>query len=159
MTRITAEKITRAFYCFPVFALFIFTAAAIAENAEFKQIKGLEKQERETHAAAVIPVIVRPSVEFTAGELRDPFKEPSGKAVEEVDNSQQPQTEERLPELTVQGLVWGGKITQAIINNTVVKQGDTISGAKVITITKEGVTVLFKGKQYKLSPPAKPAGA
>jgi hypothetical protein len=45
-------------------------------------------------------------------------------------------------------------LPQAIINNKVLKVGDTIEGAQVKNIGKEGITVLFEGSEYNLSSPA-----
>jgi hypothetical protein len=54
--------------------------------------------------------------------------------------------------LIVQGLIWGGSFPQAIVNNKIVKVGDTVDGANVTAIDKDGVTVLFQEREYKLSP-------
>lgn len=114
--------------------------------------------ERTTINTEVITVqaepIERPDVEYTADSQRDPFRslivEAKGTG---QDESYVPGGEE-LPTLTVQGLVWGGKFPQAIINNKVVKIGDIIEGAQVANIEKGGVRLLFKGKNYSLSSPA-----
>jgi hypothetical protein len=52
--------------------------------------------------------------------------------------------------LIVQGVVWKGKILQAIINHKVFDIGDTIEGAKIIEISRKGVTVLYKERSYLL---------
>jgi hypothetical protein len=51
-------------------------------------------------------------------------------------------------------LIWGSSLPQAIVNNKVVKVGDKIEGAEVVSIDKQGVTVLFANKEHKLSSPA-----
>jgi len=53
----------------------------------------------------------------------------------------------------VQGVIWGGSLSQAIINNKVVTIGDDIEGAKIIYIDRQGITVIFEGKQYRLLSP------
>ncbi len=53
--------------------------------------------------------------------------------------------------LIVQGVVWGGAMPQAIINNKVFNIGDVIEGAKVIEINKKGVILLYKDRTYLLS--------
>ncbi len=97
--------------------------------------------------------IVRPAVTYAAQDLRDPFKmvfdedknSPNGPAAVEVP----------LPELTVQGVIWGTGTPQAIINNKVVKVGDTVvPGVRVIDISKEAITVFFGTRNYTLSSPA-----
>lgn len=52
--------------------------------------------------------------------------------------------------LIVQGVVWGGAMPQAIINNRVTNIGDVIEGAKVIDISKKGVILLYKDRKYLL---------
>jgi len=54
----------------------------------------------------------------------------------------------------LQGLVWGGDFPQAIINNKMVKIGDTIEGVEVVAIGKEGVTLVYANKKYNLSSPS-----
>lgn len=87
-------------------------------------------------------------VEYTGQDMRDPFQSPF-------------ELEEGLPTATskadvsnleVQGMVWGSTAPQAIINNTVVKIGDVIDGAQVLDIRKEGVYLLYMGKQLILRP-------
>jgi hypothetical protein len=107
----------------------------------------------------VLPVIEKPTVEYKADGLRDPFK-----GYQEEMRESMPQTPEQvillappatLPEFKIQGTIWGGSIPQAIINNKVVKIGDDIEGAKIIGINKDGVKVIFDNREYNLSPPAK----
>ena len=52
--------------------------------------------------------------------------------------------------LIVQGVVWGGIMPQAIINDRVINIGDVIEGAKVIDISKKGVILLYKDRKYLL---------
>jgi hypothetical protein len=96
-------------------------------------------------------VITRPNVEYRAQGLRNPFEQPV--LVSESDNVESSLKFEvaKLPQLTVQGIIWGGNFPQAIINNKVVKIGDVLEGAEVVEIEKEGVTVLFAGVDYKLT--------
>ena len=98
--------------------------------------------------------IARPEVVYKAGGLRDPFQNPLTEANE---LARKPEgagvAESRVqPSLSVQGLVWGGNFPQAIVNNKIVKVGDTIEGAYIISIDKSGVTVLFEEREYKFSP-------
>lgn len=93
--------------------------------------------------------------EYKAEALRDPFqsylvKEEKKAIVEKTVES----GIQNLPPLTVQGIIWGGKVPQAIINNKVVKAGDIIEEVKITDITNNGVTVSFAGQQYNLSTPA-----
>jgi len=52
--------------------------------------------------------------------------------------------------LIVQGVIWGGAMPQAIINNRVINIGNVIEGAKVIDINKKGVVLLYKDHNYLL---------
>lgn len=152
----TGTKIKVYFYIIPVFIFGLFKGDVFAGRAEFENIKSLESQEKQPAEAERI---IRPSVEYKAAGLRDPFEAPSVKKREDEEKSAEPKVSRvPPPDLTVQGLIWGGNIPQAIINNKVVKVGDTIQGVKIISITKDGVTVLFEGMQYSLSSPAMSAG-
>lgn len=98
------------------------------------------------------------AVEYKAENLRDPFMgylpKPKdlgtgpGKDREPVIAPPQIRP---LPPLTIQGIIWGGKFPQAIINNKVVKTGDFIDEVKIIEINKEGITVSFDNRKYVLS--------
>jgi len=91
-----------------------------------------------------------PNIEYKAGELRDPFWSPQKeKRIKERLPQKQVQ-EKPLPALKVKGIVWGGEFPQAIINNKVVKIGDTVDGVQIVGINKFGVTVSFENRQYNL---------
>lgn len=81
-------------------------------------------------------------IEYKSEDLRDPFEKEQPKG--QIETS-------LLPSLQVQGMVWGGSFPQAIINNKVVRIGDTVEGAQIINITKDSVTVFFGNRQYNLS--------
>ncbi|MCX7661739.1 MAG: general secretion pathway protein GspB [Candidatus Omnitrophica bacterium] len=89
--------------------------------------------------------------------LADPF-EPVVKEEREEELPQQipfeSQEEKPLPYLDIQGVVWGTGLPQVIINNTVLRVGDTIEGVKILKINKEGIEVEFNRKIYKLAIPA-----
>jgi len=95
---------------------------------------------------------VRPKLEYKARGLRDPFKQVDlGEKPEEEIAFKPAEVESEFPNLTVQGVIWGGIFPQAVINNQVVKAGDTIDGVIIKEINKEGVTVLFLGTERILS--------
>jgi hypothetical protein len=56
----------------------------------------------------------------------------------------------KLPGLDLQGVMVGEDMHQAIINDEVVPLYGSIEGARVDSITKQGVEVLFKGKKFFL---------
>lgn len=102
------------------------------------------------------PGITLPSVEYKSDGLRDPFEgvfktEPTA-TPGPVEAAAKPPLPP--PPLTVQGIIWGGNIPQAIINDKVVKVGDTIAEAKITDIGKEGIEVIFKDYTFKLNSPA-----
>ena len=101
--------------------------------------------------------LLRPKVDYSAQGLRDPFMGKGGQSGtgEEVN----PVEKKPLPALTVQGVIWGGNFPQAIINNKVLKVGDTIEGVKIKAIAKEGIIVLFEGSESAISSPAAGSGA
>lgn len=99
--------------------------------------------------------VIRPKEEFNGVGLRDPFRDyfsgpaEPGQGAEEAKAPEVPP-----PSLTVQGVISGGRINQAIVNNKIVKVGDTIEGAIITNIDKSGVTVFFSNKSFKISSPA-----
>jgi hypothetical protein len=56
----------------------------------------------------------------------------------------------KLPAIKVQGVIVGEGVYQAIINDQVVSLYGDIKGAKVISVTKQGVGLLYKGKKFFL---------
>lgn len=94
------------------------------------------------------------AVEYTSGELRDPLRSPLPLEEEKISLPAAPVEEEvvSLPSLSVQGMVWGVEPAKAIINDEVVGIGDTILDAQVLDIKKEGVYLLYKGKEFIVKP-------
>lgn len=106
--------------------------------------------------AASNEATVSDKVEYKAEGFRDPFQV-EDLEIERIKQEQTPQQSSEiksLPDLEIQGIVWGGRFPQAIINNKVVKIGDIIDEARIIDIAKDGVTVTFEKREYNLSSPA-----
>lgn len=102
-----------------------------------------------------VELLKRPHLEYNAYNLRDPFEDLLTQKKEEIRKPGESEGETVTPPpLSVQGLVWGGRTPQAIIDNRVVKVGDVIEEAEIIEISKDGVTVLYKRRIFKLSSPA-----
>ena len=99
-------------------------------------------------------IIVRPHIEYKATDLRDPFQSPREKKGTEKQVAQIMVKERPLPNLVIAGIVWGGNFPQAIINNKVVKIGDTLEEARIIDIKRDGVTLSFDNRLYNLFSPA-----
>lgn len=99
---------------------------------------------------------LRRKIEYKAQDFKDPFWPPK-KEKEEEKEEEMPKEEAvavPLPNLIIQGLVWGSGLPQVIINNEVLKIGDTIEGVRIIDIDKDGITVFFGNREYNLLSPA-----
>jgi len=128
--------------------LFLFVTEICAQQKDV--LKKAENIEAEDKRIASISPILRPKVEYTAEAARDPFQ---SVAVQAAGPTVTTAGEIKAPPLKVQGLIWGGKFPQAIINNKVVKTGDTVENSQVLSIEKDGVTILFENNQFKLPAP------
>ncbi len=103
-------------------------------------------------------IITRPQIKYKSGQLRDPFVSAMAKAEKNQDLQKQAATELNQPKinlsaLAVQGIIWGTKMTQAIINDKVLVAGDSIDGAEILSIDKKGITLSFAGEIVHLSAP------
>jgi hypothetical protein len=100
--------------------------------------------------------IVRSGVKYESGKMRDPFRT---YLIEEVpqevllENADLVIPELDLSKLKVQGIIWGVKTPQAIINDQVLMIGDLIEGAEILSIEKKGITLSFNGVISNLSAP------
>jgi|GEM_PF-2836071 len=96
-------------------------------------------------------------VDYKAQDYRDPFDsnidEMPAKQVEVPVAVNQDAVVIKPPEFEIQGVFWGASFAQAIIDNKVVKVGDSVKGAKITAISKEGIKILFSGKDFDLSVP------
>lgn len=96
-----------------------------------------------------------PRPQYGAEGLRDPFKpyivkeEPAGPAAAAAPA---PEVLRPFPSFEVQGVFWGASYPQAIINNKIIKEGDIIEEAKVLSITKEKIRFLFTNREFSVSP-------
>lgn len=93
-------------------------------------------------------------VEYRAEDFEDPFgtmatTEEPGEKKKEVKVEARP-----LPPLSIQGLIWGGNFPQAIVNEQVVKIGDTINEVRIVDIKKEGLVVSFQGQEHNIPSPS-----
>jgi len=106
-------------------------------------------------------IFVRPAVEYKSDKLRDPFRaylieEEAKEVPQEKINLIQPELD--LSQLKVQGVIWGVKTPQAIINNTILTIGDLIEGAEILTIDKKGITLSYNGAIFDLAAPGRDLG-
>ncbi|MFA4984100.1 MAG: hypothetical protein WC559_02150 [Candidatus Omnitrophota bacterium] len=95
---------------------------------------------------------LKPGVEYKAENFPDPFID--FQAEEKKEETRKTEKLKPLPSLVVQGMIWGGNLPQAIINNKVLTIGDAIDGVKIKSIDKEGISVIFENQLYKLTSPA-----
>lgn len=121
-----------------------------------EQSKLIEKLTKEERAITPAQIITRKPVQYSAGSLKDPFKpniameRPSGI----TDNAALEQVNVPPPNLVIQGIIWDSNFNQAIVNNKVVKAGDTIDGAKILTINKDSIEVFFNNRKFTFTSPA-----
>lgn len=147
MAKITKKSI------FPIaLTLMLFSIPALASLNDVKKFE-VEQQKKEAPA----PLFERPVMKYDAANGRDPFlsyfskKSNDPVAPEIIKNDNIPVT---LPKMTLQGLILGSALKQAIINNKVFKIGDTMDGVKILDINSNGVTLFYKSKQFTLLPPS-----
>jgi hypothetical protein len=107
-------------------------------------------------------VIARPVVEYKSAALRDPFstyfvkEEPKDTPQDKIAQaSSLPKFD--TSKLKVQGIIWGVKNPQAIINDQVLTVGSTIEGAEILSIEKKGITLSFNGVVFDLISPGQTA--
>ncbi|MFH1853982.1 MAG: hypothetical protein ABH815_01575 [Candidatus Omnitrophota bacterium] len=94
-------------------------------------------------------------VSYGADSQKIPFKSP----LEDVKKIEA--TEDiSLPSMTLQGMIWNSRRPQAIINNKVYEINDIIDtgsqedefNVKIADITKEGIYLRYKGKDFLVRP-------
>ncbi|MEW6008085.1 MAG: hypothetical protein AB1629_00405 [Candidatus Omnitrophota bacterium] len=87
---------------------------------------------------------------------RDPFRSlMPEKQIKQGEVRIVPQAPVLAPDLKIEGIVWGGKFPQVIIESHVMREGDVINNGEPITIISikpKEVAVLFKGKLFTLYP-------
>ena len=59
-----------------------------------------------------------------------------------------PQEEIIPPNLTIKGLIWNTDLPQAIVNDSIIRIGDIIDEAEVLDITKEGISIRYRSKEF-----------
>lgn len=141
--------------------LIVYIFCGLFVKSLFAQNKGYETIKQQLENAQDKPrqpeTIILPKVEYNTENMRDPFvwqiKQDlnPAPAIEEKTSAEQ---QVQPPPLKVTGMIWGGKFPQAIVDGKVVKAGDKVQGARIISIDKEGVKVSYYNKIFNLSSPA-----
>ena len=67
-----------------------------------------------------------------------------------IENKRASLQERFLSNFTLNGIVWDLDNSWAVINNEVVKTGDMLNGAKVVSIKPQKVTLSFQDKEFEL---------
>ena len=112
-----------------------------------------------------------PAESATVG--RDLFKPPSGlletirrkeervleeeRLAEERRRGQQEAEEAAvaLPPLDLQGVIWGDpKQPRALVNRQILRVGQSIEGVQILRIARDGIQVLYEGKEFFIPLPA-----
>ncbi|MFA5199770.1 MAG: hypothetical protein WC442_02525 [Candidatus Omnitrophota bacterium] len=119
------------------------------------QDESLQPQPKE-----VVPDIISSRVipEYKSGGLRDPFqtyiiKERKGPSTYDMPQTDLSKSKVDFSELKVQGIIWGVKTPQAIINNRIYNLGDKIEDAEIIGIDNKGVSLSSVIGIVNLPPP------
>jgi len=100
-------------------------------------------------------IIVRPVVKYNSAGLRDPFVDLFQKSMVQQNDQITPGMGKQnlmpnLETLKVQGVIWGGKFPQAIINHKVLSVGGLIDGFEIVSIEKSVITLNFNGRIVNL---------
>lgn len=119
-------------------------------NVQSDEIKRLELQEE---PPAPVIIIIRPKVEYNVSVDKDPFIIKQAEE-ETAEKPSEVEMEITLPDLKIQGIVWGGENPQAIINGKVCKIGAVIDDAHIADINKNGVDIFFRGRKFSIPAPA-----
>ena len=92
----------------------------------------------------------KPPAETISQEPHEKTSGPKSSANQQVKDTTP--KEAPLPELVVTGLVWNSDRPQAIINGTVVSEGDVMSNIKIESIKKTGIEIIYLGKKILIKP-------
>lgn len=102
--------------------------------------------------------LLRPRMEYSSTLGKNPFssyiEEEKQREIQEQAEIEEKKIVADVPAFTIQGIVWGGRLPQAIINHKVYKVGDLIEDARIEKIDKNGVTVSFKDRLVTLDSPS-----
>lgn len=102
------------------------------------------------------PVLMPPVADYQAENFRDPFQKYAIESKTRLKDDQPVKNLEQsdmdfINSLIVQGIILGGRFPQAIIDNNVVKVGDTLQDARIVAIGKEGVSLLLHNRIYTVT--------
>ena len=121
-------------------------------NQEMKEINKITTEQSPEKDKFEIEL---PAVFYSSENFKDPFQsviieEPQGSQTEEI----KPIETIELPDLKIQGIIWGTSAPQAIINNKVVKVGSSINDITIVDITGSEIIIDYKNQKFKLPAPS-----
>lgn len=132
-----------------VFACVCRSSFALTQG-EFNAARMLENPQEDSKAK----LLDRPRLQYTSTDQRDPFRMLIVRDEKAGTVQVAPGVEEKPPQMTVQGIMWGGAFPVAIINDELFRVGDTTKeGAKITSITKDGIEILYQEKNFEILPP------
>lgn len=108
--------------------------------------------------APAVPAADEPAAAMAAAPLvlpaRDPFQLPAAIAAARAALfPNEPSLTSPSP-VRLQGIIWGIQPPRAIINDRIVKIGESIEGAQIVDIAPEGVTIDYQGQRTVVRLPA-----
>lgn len=108
-----------------------------------KKAKNADKKEKRA----------RTEIKYTGFEAkRNPFAPPKEVAKmlvrpDKIDGFEKIESV-KIPKIDVQGIIWSKTMPQVIINGDVMKAGDYIEEFQIKEVTRKGIILFHKGKEY-----------
>ena len=102
------------------------------------------------------PAAPSPATTLLMLPTRDPFQPPAAATAEPVTAGLRGDSDRNGAgsPLRLQGIVWGVQPPKAIINDRIVTIGESVNGAQVIAIDRDGITVDYQGQRAVLRLPS-----
>jgi hypothetical protein len=123
-----------------------------------KTAKKGAKGEKNAAPESVEPVKIkernRKEIKYTGYDAkRDPFAAPEkiAKMIEKPATVGDSGLKVQLPRMELQGIIWAKNMPQVIINGAVMKVGDFIEEFEIKEITRTGIILFFKGRDYSVT--------
>ena len=91
------------------------------------------------------------STEYAVQDKRDPLGVPEAFKTTITRALSAKEEEIVLPTLAVSGVVWGSPTPQVIINGKILKEGDIIEEAEILEIEKDGIILLYEGREFSVT--------
>lgn len=145
MSRVNNYILFILFLC----GLINFCPAALAEEDKAtvltNRVLEQEMKQKDNQEDKIGVIASRPKLDYKSTDLRDPFetciitKKKINSRVQGDLGTAQPKVD--FSDVKVQGIIWGTKMPQAIIDNKVYIVGDKIKDAEIVSIDKEGVNL------------------